>query len=120
MRVMTFTSLFLALPRWSSPSPAPPSSRAATAGASSSSRSSAPPTRAMQARRALSGDQTGSDAPFFSFVTWRASPPAVSRTQICGLASFSPPSVPSPRLETKASRRPSGDQRGVESLRPPV
>ncbi len=67
----------------------------------SSGSSSSPPVCDVKARERPSGDQTGSLAPCLSAVTCRASPPARSSTQSCGLT-FSPSSSCSGR--TRGSR----------------
>ena len=54
-----------------------------------------------KARRLLSGDHTGPQAPVASLVSWRASPPPVGSSQIWG--------VPPSRPETKAMYLPSGE-----------
>src|SRR5207302_9272963 len=63
--------------------------------------------------RLWSGDQIGFEAPLGRSVITQASPPESERTAICGgfglpCSSFSPP-------RKKASRPPSGDQRGDTS-----
>jgi len=63
------------------------------------------------AMRRPSGDQSGAPAPRGRSVTAAASPPANGSTKICG----GPPA-----LLTKASLRPSDDQRGEESRVPDV
>jgi len=70
----------------------------------------------VKARVRPSGDHTGALAPLGKSVIARASPPARSIRWICGgcgLPSFS-------AARRKASRRPSGDQRGAVSRGPLV
>ena len=61
-----------------------------------------------------SGDQTGLPAPFGRLVSATASPPRVEMSWICG------PSLSFSEERTKATREPSGDQRGDESCGPLV
>ena len=69
--------------------------------------------RATNAICAPSGDHSISDAEDAQLVTTTRSPPrSTGSTQICG--------GPSSELDEKAKKRPSGDQRGVESEGPAV
>jgi hypothetical protein len=60
-----------------------------------------------------SGDHSGAPAPSGIEVIRRASPPSTDIVQSCGLASFSSPAL---RSDTNTSVRPSGENRGDESV----
>ena len=66
--------------------------------------------------RRESGDHAIASTLSSPWVSRRGSPPSAGRTYSSPCAFSSSPS----RLETNASHRPSGDQRGELSLRPPA